>query len=51
MEREKSRVSMFIPSPIQPFGGGAERTMMTIAAGLARRGHDVDFVVDHANED
>ena len=48
MEREKGRVSMFMPSPIQRFGGGAERTMMTIAAGLARRGHDVDFVVDHA---
>ena len=51
MRQRKRRVSMFMPSPIQPFGGGAERTMMTIAAGLARRGHDVDFVVDREGED
>lgn len=50
MERERGRVSMFMPSPIQRYGGGAERTMMTIAAGLARRGLDVEFVVEHANE-
>lgn len=41
-ERAPLRVSVFLATLA---GGGAERTMVTIADGLARRGHRVDLLV------
>jgi glycosyltransferase involved in cell wall biosynthesis len=37
-----SRISVFLPAM---FGGGAERTMLNIAEGIAARGHSVDLVL------
>ena len=42
------RLGIYIPTPPSENGGGAERVMMRIAAGIAERGHDVDFVVSRA---
>ena len=46
---KSKRVALFMPSPMQPHGGGAERTMMVIANALARRGYTVDFLIDRPN--
>ena len=43
------RLGIYISTPPSEYGGGAERVMMRIAAGIAERGHDVDFVVSRAN--
>lgn len=41
-ERRPSRLAVFIPSLRE---GGAERSMLKLAGGLARRGHAVDLVL------
>ena len=45
------RVAVLIPTPPSRHGGGAERVMMSIAAGLADRGVEVDFLVNRESED
>ena len=45
------RVAVLIPTPPSRHGGGAERVMMSIAAGLADRGVAVDFLVNRNSED
>ena len=47
----QQRVAILIPTPPSRHGGGAERVMMSIAAGIAERGVAVDFLVNRANED
>ncbi len=42
---EKKRLAVFIPSLC---GGGAERSMLNLAGGIAARGHDVDLVLVRA---
>jgi len=42
MSTPKCRISIFLPAM---FGGGAERTMLNIAEGIAARGYAVDLVL------
>ena len=42
------KIAIHMPTPPSHHGGGAEKVMMRIAAGLAERGHAVDFVINRA---
>ena len=45
MSRTQKRVAIFVPSMA---GGGAEKSMLRLAHGLAQRGHTVDLVLARA---
>jgi glycosyltransferase involved in cell wall biosynthesis len=45
MNKENKRLAIFLPSFA---GGGAEKSMITLAHGFAERGHEVDLVVCRA---
>jgi glycosyltransferase involved in cell wall biosynthesis len=45
MKESQKRLAVFLPGLL---GGGAERTMLSLAKGLAERGHPVDLVLAQA---
>lgn len=45
MNNSRKRLALFLPAL---YGGGAERVMLNLAAGIARQGHAVDLVLAQA---